>query len=343
MGGSRLVGALKLWYIHHRRDLPWRRTRDPYAIWVSEIMLQQTRVEAVIPYYERFLARFPDVPALARASEVDVLSAWSGLGYYSRARNLRRAARKIAEAGSFPRDFESILALPGVGAYTAAAVASIAFDEPRAAVDGNVLRVLSRIGNDPSDIGSQAARARFQTQADALIDRNDPATFNQAMMELGATVCLPRAPRCLLCPVSAFCEARKQGTANELPVKRRKTATTEVEMTLVIVERPGRILLWKREAAGMMAGFWELPDASLLPSLKVRRPAGVFTHTIMNRRYRIQVVAGRLTKVPAGLDSPKFQWIARKEMSEMPVSTIARKALALAPPGTSTSRVRPGT
>ncbi|MSV30143.1 MAG: A/G-specific adenine glycosylase [Bryobacterales bacterium] len=323
MNGLRFATVLKRWYTNNFRDLPWRRTRDPYAIWVSEIMLQQTRVETVIPYYERFLARFPDVAALARASEADVLSAWSGLGYYSRARNLQRAACQIAKAGSFPRDFESILALPGIGAYTAAAVASIAFGEPRAAVDGNVLRVLSRIGNDSSDIGSQASKAAFQSQADALLDRKDPATFNQAMMELGATVCLPRAPRCLLCPVSAFCEARKEGTENQLPIKLRRAAMDEVEMTVAIVENAGRILMWKRESRGMMAGFWELPEAGLLPTLKRLRAAGAFMHTIMNRRYRVQVIAGRLAKAPA-----RFQWIAMEALPTMPVSTIARKALA---------------
>ncbi len=326
MNGPGFATVLKRWYTNNFRDLPWRRTRDPYAIWVSEIMLQQTRVETVIPYYERFLARFPDVAALARACEADVLSAWSGLGYYSRARNLRRAACQIASTGSFPRGYESILALPGIGAYTAAAVASIAFGEPRAAVDGNVLRVLSRIGNDSSDIGSTASKAAFQSQADRLLDRKDPATFNQAMMELGATVCLPRSPLCLLCPVSSFCEGRKQGTANQLPVKLRKAAIDEVKMTVAVVESAGRILMWKRESRGMMAGFWELPEAGLLSALKERRAAGAFTHTIMNRRYRVQVIAGRLGKAP-----PRFQWIALENISAIPVSTIARKALAKCP------------
>ena len=176
------------WYRHGHRALPWRATSDPYRIWVSEIMLQQTRAQAAIPYYERFLARFPAVEVLAAASEDEVLSLWAGLGYYTRARNLRRAAREIVTAGGFPRDYEAIRALPGVGDYTAAAIASIAFGLPYAVIDGNVLRVVARLENDASDIGSPRTRARFREAAQEWLDRRDPGRFNQAMMELGATV-----------------------------------------------------------------------------------------------------------------------------------------------------------
>jgi A/G-specific adenine glycosylase len=326
MAGPRFATVLRRWYERNRRDLPWRRTSEPYAIWVSEIMLQQTRVETVLPYYERFVSRFPDPQALARATEDEVLSAWSGLGYYSRARNLHRAASTIAAAGAFPGDFASILALPGAGAYTAAAVASIAFGEPHAAVDGNVLRVLARIANDPSDIGSARTKKRFQARAEALLDRRNPGVFNQAMMELGATVCLSRAPLCPLCPVRAFCEAEKQGTARQLPVKLRPAAVSEVAMTVAAVRRRGRLLLWKRPPGGFMAGFWELPEARALPRLESMKEIGEFTHTIMNRRYRVRALAGRLAKAPPG-----FQWVAEAELSALPVSTIARKALALSP------------
>ena len=200
------------WYEHNRRDLPWRRTRDPYRILVSEIMLQQTRAEVVIPYYQRFLKRFPDAGTLAQAKEADVLACWSGLGYYSRARNLQAAARAITATEGFPRDYASLRALPGVGPYTAAAVSSIAFDQPCAVLDGNVLRVLARITNDSSDIASARTRAGFQRVADGLLAPECPGEFNQAMMELGATICLPRVPTCSFCPVAEFCEARKAGS-----------------------------------------------------------------------------------------------------------------------------------
>jgi A/G-specific adenine glycosylase len=185
---------LAAWYDGARRDLPWRRTRDPYAIWVSEIMLQQTRVAAVIPYYERFLQRFPSPDALAQAPEEELLAMWSGLGYYSRARNLQKAARQITEAGDFPRAYTAIRELAGVGEYTAAAIASIAFDLPHAVVDGNVRRVLARLMND--------GNLDVQQAAERLLDRRDPARWNQAVMELGATICLPREPRCGECPIA---------------------------------------------------------------------------------------------------------------------------------------------
>src|SRR6266516_234894 len=181
--------ALLSWYAGAKRVLPWRETRDPYRIWISEVMLQQTRVAAVIPYYERFLARFPDLATLAAAPEQELLAAWGGLGYYSRARNLQRAAQQMR--GRFPSDYESIRALVGVGDYTAAAVASIAFGLPYAVVDGNVLRVLSRVTNDASDIGSLKTKKRMQALADTLLAQSDPGLYNQALMELGATVCLP--------------------------------------------------------------------------------------------------------------------------------------------------------
>ncbi|HWB95145.1 MAG TPA: A/G-specific adenine glycosylase, partial [Bryobacteraceae bacterium] len=214
-GGSpakSFAAALLAWYARSHRDLPWRRTRDPYRIWISEIMLQQTRAQAVIPYYEKFLDRFPTVEALAEAPEHDVLAAWSGLGYYSRARNLQKAAVAITAAGGFPREYEELRRLPGIGPYTAAAIASIAFGLPHAVLDGNVMRVVARLENDPADIASPKTRARFQQRAQELLDPREAGHFNQAIMELGATLCLPRAPQCLLCPVAGECRALAAGT-----------------------------------------------------------------------------------------------------------------------------------
>src|ERR1051325_9770915 len=221
--GHRIAGLLGAWYARGHRDLPWRPTAGPYRIWVSEIMLQQTRAQAVIPYYERFLQRFPTVEALAAAAEDVVLTQWSGLGYYSRARNLRRAAQAVVESGGFPREYAAIRALAGIGDYTAAAIASMAFQLPHAVLDGNVLRVVARVENDAADIAYARTRERFRATAQSWLVPRDPGRFNQALMELGATVCLPRNPLCLVCPVAACCRAREEGTAAQLPVKLRKT------------------------------------------------------------------------------------------------------------------------
>ena len=222
-GGAEVTlrAALLAWYRAERRDLPWRRTRDPYAIWVSETMLQQTRVEAVIPYYERFLARFPTVGALATADLDDVLSAWAGLGYYSRARNLKRAAEQVVadHAGCLPAAPDALRELPGIGRYTAGAIASIAFDRPAPIVDGNVARVLARLHGLREPIEQSAVRARLWAEAERLADGPAPGDLNQALMELGARICVPGTPRCDACPVSPFCDARRAGDAASLPVR----------------------------------------------------------------------------------------------------------------------------
>jgi len=317
---AQLIG----WYEANLRDLPWRRTRDPYRIWVSEIMLQQTRAQAVIPYYERFLQRFPTVAALARAAEQDVLACWSGLGYYSRARNLQKAARLVGD--NLPRDYRAIRELPGVGDYTAAAIASIAFELPHAVLDGNVMRVIARVTNDDADTGSPRTRARFQQIAQQWLDTRRPGAFNQALMELGATICLPRAPKCLLCPLVSRCEAHSQGRETGLPVKLRKAAPENIDAMLVIVERRGRVLLWQRTAdSRRMPGFWELPAPEQLPALQAPRSVGFFRHTITNHHYRFTVCTGRAARAPRPL-----RWIAIEDLRGMALSTTSRKALKLA-------------
>jgi len=313
------------WYRRTRRDLPWRRTSDPYRIWVSEIMLQQTRAQAVIPYYERFLERFPTVAALAEAPEDEVLALWSGLGYYSRARNLRRSAQTVVEAGGFPRAYEAIRALPGIGDYTAAAVASIAFGLPHAVLDGNVLRVVARMENDAADIAAPRTRERFRTVAQQWLDRKHAGEFNQALMELGATVCLPKAPRCAACPLAALCRARAAGTAAHLPVKLRKKEPVKIASVLLVVRSGARILLRRREgSARRMAGFWELPEPSHLPKVSTGKSYGTFRHTITHHHYTFEVRAAKWT--PEG---GNFAWFAPEELARIPLSTTARKALAL--------------
>ncbi len=289
-------------------------------------MLQQTRAQAVIPYYERFLQRFPAVEALARAGEEEVLAAWSGLGYYSRARNLRAAARKIVEAGGFPREYDTIRALPGIGDYTAAAIASIAFGLPHAVVDGNVLRVVARVENDAADISSTRTRDRFRAVAQSWLDTAQPGLFNQALMELGATVCLPRNPLCLLCPLSALCRARQEGTAEQLPVKLRTAAPVRIQGVLLVLRRGERVLLRRRDAdARHMAGFWDLPTPDDLPAARLGEAYGEIRHTITHHHYRFTVMAANGRARGAA-----FEWFTPAEFGEIPLSTTARKALKLA-------------
>jgi A/G-specific adenine glycosylase len=317
------------WYRRGHRDLPWRRASDPYRIWVSEIMLQQTRAQAVIPYYERFLARFPSVEALARAPEEAVLAAWSGLGYYSRARNLRRAALEIAVRGGFPRDYGGLRALPGIGDYTAAAISSIAFGLPHAVLDGNVLRVAARVENDFSDISSPRSRERFRSVAQSWLDVRRPGEFNQALMELGATVCLPRNPLCLVCPLAELCRARREGTAGQLPVKLGGPAPVRIEGVLLIVRRGRSVLLRQAEpAARRMAGFWDLPAPEDLPAARMGRHLGEIRHTITHHHYTLTVMAATLP-ARAGVD-PKCRWFRPAQLAEIPLSTSARKAIKLA-------------
>jgi A/G-specific adenine glycosylase len=315
---SNFAARLERWYNAARRDLPWRRTRDPYRIWVSEIMLQQTRVAAAAPYFERFLKRFPDAPALAAATEAEVLAAWAGLGYYSRARNLHRAAREIA-VGGFPENYDAIRALAGVGEYTAAAIASIAFGLPYAVVDGNVKRVLARAFAEPET-------ARLRALADRLLDRARPGDHNQALMELGATVCLPRNPRCPECPVAALCEARRRGLVERFPVRAAKAKTVVVERELLLIRRRGRVLLWQRPAdSSRLAGFWELPEAEQLPAAVRGEALGRVRHSILNYRYVVTVIGAKVRAAPR-----PFVWVAEAALDGLPLSTLARKALRLA-------------
>ncbi len=318
--------ALLAWYERGHRDLPWRRTSDPYRIWLSEIMLQQTRAQTAIPYYERFLERFPNVQALARAAEADVLAVWSGLGYYERARNLRRAAQQIVARGGFPKEYEAIRALPGIGDYTAAAIASIAFGLPHVVVDGNVLRVVARVENDAAEIGSGRTRERFREIAQEWLDTRSPGMFNQALMELGATVCLPRNPLCLVCPVASQCGALAEGTADQLPVKLRRTEPVAIESLLLVVQKGGRILLRQREPdARRMAGFWELPTPEQLPKARIGRRLGAFRHTITHHHYTFGVA-----EASAMTARRPFGWHEPSRLQEIPISTTARKALKIA-------------
>ena len=263
-----LTEPLLLWYRKNRRELPWRSDTDPYHIWVSEIMLPQTRVEAVRPYYERFLAALPDVASLAGCDEEVLLKLWEGLGYYSRARNLKRAAKIIVEKfdGAFPSTYEEIISLPGIGSYTAGAVSSIAFGLPRPAVDGNVLRVLARLNADDTDILLPEAKRSAEELLAEVIPREEPGLFNQAMMEIGAVICLPNGgPKCGECPLSPFCLAHSLGREKELPVRLKKGKRKIEERTVLLIRDGDLTAVRKRPEKGLLAGMYEFPALAGYP------------------------------------------------------------------------------
>jgi len=254
------------WYRKNKRDLPWRRTDAPYKIWVSEVMLQQTRVETVIPYYARFLNRFPTIHDLATAHLQDVLKIWEGLGYYARARNLHSAAQHIVDKhdGQFPQNYDDLLAVKGIGAYTAAALASIAFNHNHAVVDGNVKRVLARIFKIEKELSSPEMKAELNQYANHLLKRGEAGDFNQAMMELGATICLPKKPDCANCPVKIFCAALKELPApDELPVRRVRKPIPHYDIAVGIIRNNGRVLIDQQPENKLLGGLWKFPGGKL--------------------------------------------------------------------------------
>jgi A/G-specific adenine glycosylase len=321
--------ALLRWYDEHRRDLPWRETRDPYRIWLSEIMLQQTRVAAVLDHYRIFLERFPNVQALAAASEDAVLAAWSGLGYYRRARMLRQAAQQIAKqhGGRFPQNSEALLALPGIGRYTAAAIASIAFAEPVAVVDGNVERVLQRF------IGIHLTTPQIWQKAQALLANSRPGDFNQAMMELGATVCAPREPSCPMCPVRKWCASQQSRERRASPPGRATNRSRQVkkEIWCVLTQRDRGIRLVQRpKKISLMPGMWELPQSSEPPRpLPASGHWRTFRHSITVTDYTVHVVRNMPLRKTSSDTPPaaKGKWIAIDRIPQIPITGLTRKIL----------------
>ncbi len=305
--------SLLAWYDQNRRELPWRRDADPYRVWVSEIMLQQTRVAAVVDHYARFLRKFPTVQNLAAAREASVLAVWSGLGYYHRARRLHQAAKVITRErrGNFPRTTEAWRELPGIGRYTASAIASIAFSEAVAVVDGNVERVLERM------FGRTKAREAAWQRAESLLERERPGDFNQAMMELGATVCTPRAPQCPVCPLHKWCVSRGANPARPQPVRRRK------QLQYGLARRNGAVLLVQRpHDASLMAGMWELPTLS---QRNGDEPLAKLRHSITDTDYEVSVFMIAPAKFPASAADGK--WFAPRQWERLPLTGLARKIL----------------
>lgn len=330
--------ALLAWYRENARDLPWRHTREPYPIWVSEIMLQQTRVAAVIGYYTRFLQAFPTVEALAAAPEEELLSLWQGLGYYSRARNLRKAAQAVTERGGFPDTYEGLLSLPGIGSYTAGAIASAAFGRPVPAVDGNVLRVMSRLTDNHDDIRSPSVRRGIESQVRELFPDADEdiRIFNQALMELGATVCVPNGlPQCGRCPAAAYCLARERGTAAELPIRAPKKERRAEDRTVFVLLREGQTALRKRPGCGLLAGLWEFPNVEgTLPEAEAAEVVKSWGLSVSDWRGKLSAkhifthIEWRMTGyvlTVTGADSQKFSWADGRELEAYAIpSAFAR-------------------
>ena len=327
------------WYDQHRRDLPWRRTSDPYAIWIAETMLQQTQVATVAPYYERFLRALPTVRALDRAPLSKVLALWSGLGYYRRAENLKKSAREIVRkyGGHLPDDYHALLALPGVGDYTAGAVLSIAFQKSFPAIDGNALRVLHRLLAPEND-------RELRQAAVALVPQSRPGYFNQGLMELGATICVAKDPRCPRCPLAAHCQTRAlDRQAKRFRIK-KSALIRDIEWPLAILRQDRKVLLRQRLRKGLLAGLWEFPGAErtagkglrqslatqlaeLSLPLRPRRCIGEFRHSITNRKIRSSVY---LIDFPEGmtfrLPNRRWRWLSPASLKELPVSSMTFKA-----------------
>lgn len=292
------------WFKENKRDLPWRRNRNAYKVWVSEMMLQQTQVDTVVPYYERFMEQFPTIEALSEAEEEDVLKVWEGLGYYSRARHLHRAAREVVTkyGGVVPDNREDMMRLKGVGSYTAGAILSLAFGKPEPAVDGNVMRVLARLFALEDDISKAATKTKMEYLAKHLIPEGEAARFNEGLIELGALVCTPRAPACLICPLISECRGRAKGIHEALPVKKQKPRMRTVRLVCGVVEKDGAVLIRRRPETGLLAGMWEFPNiegattGNLLTELDVEWGPyiGDVDHTFSHVKWQIQVYVGRL-------------------------------------------------
>jgi len=337
------------WFRAHQRDLPWRRSRDPYRIWVAEVMLQQTRIAAVIGYYHRFLTRFPTVQSLACAPETDVLKLWSGLGYYSRARNLHRAAKIIVtqHQGQFPRDLDAALELPGIGAYTAAAVLSIAYDVPLAVLDGNVARVLARIKAICGDLHAPKNWRALSTAAQDFLAAQAPSDWNQSLMELGEVVCTPQSPRCTECPVARHCRAYAQGLTDEIPASRRKRAPVHMKIAAAILRDPrGRTLLVRDPGAHdtvLFSRMWQFPAVEVTNHPKAELEEYLRTtlsitkisleelptarHGVTFRNITLLPFLAPVSELPK---LPRTRILGLKNLSNLPISSATRKIAAAA-------------
>lgn len=335
------------WYQENKRDLPWRKSKDPYKVWVSEIMLQQTKVATVIPYYDRFMETFPTLQDLADADEQKVLKMWEGLGYYSRARNLHRAVKEVRDVyhGKVPDEPEQFGKLRGVGPYTKGAVLSIAFNKKIPAVDGNVMRVFSRWFTIYDDIARSKTRKKMEQYAMELIPEKAPGDFNQALMDLGATICTPTSPSCLFCPVQQSCQAFHEGVQDELPVKKKEKAPTPRDILFLAIEIEDGLLLEKRPNRGLLAGLWSLPTIEWNPNedMKVKveeycrvfqtpfaiREIGNLEHVFSHRHWKIKLLVVDLFEKPTSLpkNSGNYLICSYKQLDRIAFANVYRKAI----------------
>ena len=337
--------ALLAWYAEFARDLPWRKQRDPYAIWVAEIMLQQTRVETVIPYYENWMARFPTIEDLAQASMDDVLRHWEGLGYYRRAHNLQKAAITLVEhhGSQWPQSVKELKALPGIGDYTAAAIAALAFDIDAIALDGNLRRVMARLLDLEIDPRLPEGGHRVRTWAESLLPSGQASAFNQALMDLGATICLPRSPRCSECPVQPWCLASEHGTQPLRPVRKLKKAIPKHQAAAGVLLRKGKVLIGRRPEDKLLGGLWEFPGGKLEAEesietclkrelreeldveVKVGISLGAFDHAYTHFRITVHAFYTELVSgEPQALDHTELAWVDPADLVKYPMGKIDR-------------------
>jgi A/G-specific adenine glycosylase len=330
------------WFDKNKRDLPWRKTRNPYAVWVSEIMLQQTQVDTVIPYYQRFLKAFPTVKILARSNLAKVLKVWEGLGYYSRARNLHQASRIIVKdfGNKIPGNLKDLLGLPGIGRYTAGAILSIAFDKKAAVLDGNVKRVLSRLFAVSGDPAKGKTEGLLWSLSESLVPEDRASSFNQALMDLGATVCTPKAPQCPRCPLQTFCKGRLWGDPEQYPSPKAKRVIPHIDGVSAVIMKDGKALLIRRALKGLLGGLWEFPSweteekqssslrirlrncikKEMGMNVKIRKSLGVFRQTFSHFKLTLHVYY-----CEGGNETVKGKWIPIQKLRLLPMSRIHRK------------------
>lgn len=348
MNASVFSGKIVEWYREHHRRLPWRETKDPYRIWLSEIILQQTRVAQGLPYYQAFTKKYPTVSSLAAASEQDILRLWQGLGYYSRARNLHACAKTVVSVfgGKFPRSFSDLRKLKGIGDYTAAAIASFSNDEPVAAVDGNAYRVLSRVFGLIDDIASVAGRKKFKELANKLVPRNKAAIHNQALMEFGALHCTPRNPKCTECSLERFCLARREGTQEQLPVKRKSAKPTRRNFYYFVVRQGNKLLMKQRNGKDIWQNLWDFPlhegraamskdKIGRMLSKSLRNQGELVISPVFRHALSHQTIHARFVqlKIPSGARMPSApifsasRFMTRSEISKVPKPVLVSRFL----------------
>lgn len=345
MDNKAFSSILLKWYAANKRQLPWRGDPDPYAVWISEAMLQQTRVDTVTPYYLRWMERFPSLTSLANASEEDVLNAWEGLGYYSRARNLRKAARLVCEnfQGDLPQSVQELQTLPGIGQYTAAAIASIAYGQDEAVVDGNVKRVMARVFNLEYIANSPTGEAKFWRIARELLPHGSASDYNQAIMDFGATLCTPRAPLCVKCPFESTCKSNLLGIQTQRPVLLEKKPIPHYLVCAAVVVVKGKVLVARRPSKGLLGGMWEFPGGKVKPGetmpqalereifeelgtrISVGDDLGMYRHAYTHFRITLHAFFCTLTgDEPQALDASEIRWVPIPDLADYPMGKIDR-------------------